>query len=286
VIHAPRHRALAREILSVAAAPMPLPGFTPASAPESTTVILAENRAAWARATGGAAPEWAGGIAIPDLRLIVLPAFPYPGSGERETRVTLRHELAHLHLAARVPGPIPRWFHEGYAEVAAGGWDAEAAWQLRLALLLGRAPPLDSLTLGWPAGGDRARLAYLLSATAVDHLQRRGGERGFALLMDNWRREGSWERGLRATYGLTTGQLEDEWARSVRSRYGWVLVMGNAAVIWVIAGVVVVIAWIPRRRRRRARLEALRAEERMLPPPRPDWDQADYPIAEPPPLEQ
>jgi len=265
------------------ASPMVLPGFPPAAAPESTTIVLAEDRAAWARATGGAAPEWAGGIADPQARLIVLPAFPYPGSSARESGVTLRHELAHVQLAARLPGTIPRWFHEGYAEIAAGGWDAEAAWQLRLAMLLGRAPPLDSLSLGWPAGGDRARLAYLLSATAVDHLRRRGGDRGFELLMRNWQREGSWERALRTTFGLTTGQLEQEWARSVRTRYGCLMVLGNSVVIWLVAGILVLIAWIPRRRRRRERLEALRAEERMLPPPRPAWDQVDYPIAEPPP---
>lgn len=262
---------------------MPLPGFAPAAAPESTTIILAGSPAEWRRAVGASAPEWAGGIAIPEERLIVLPLYPGSGAGLRETGITLRHELAHLHLAARLPGPIPRWFHEGYAEVAAGGWDAEAAWQLRLAMLLGRAPPLDSLSLAWPAGGDRARLAYLLSATAVDHLRRRGGEEGFALLMRSWQETGSWERALRQTFGLTSGQLQEEWAASVRSRYGWVLILGNATLVWLAALLLMLAAWYPRRRRNRARMAVLRAEERMLPPPRPEWAQVDYPIAEPPP---
>jgi hypothetical protein len=251
VVHAPGDLGLAREVLAIARAPMALPGFAPAAAPDSTTIILAATPREWSAATGGAAPEWAGGIASPEDRLIVLPVYPHPGV--RELQVTLRHELAHLQLAARVPGPIPRWFHEGYAEVA--------------------------------AGGERARLAYLLSASAVDHLRRRSGDAGFALLMDNWRRTGGWETGLRATYGMTTGQLEEEWIRSVRSRFGWVLALGNATVVWLIATLLALIAWYPRRRRNRRRMDAMRKEERMLPPPRPEWDQVDYPIAEPPSTE-
>jgi hypothetical protein len=282
VIHAPRHAPLAREVLAVARRPLVLPGLGSAAAPESTTIVLAADPGQWSAATGGMAPEWAGGVAFPDERLIVLPIYPSAAVRNSETGTVLRHELVHVLLQERLPGAIPRWFHEGYAEVAAGSWDVAGAWQLRVAFLMGRAPPLDSLALRWPRGSGEAQLAYLLSATAVEHMRRRTGEDGFALLMANWRRDGSLEQAVRSTWGMTLGQLEDEWREDVRSRYGWLLAAGSVGLVWFIATVLVLLAWIPRRRRNRVRMDAMRAEERMLPPPREDGFDVEYPLPEPP----
>ncbi len=280
VVHAPRHAPLAREVMAVARRPFLLPGFGPTAAPDSTTIVLAADERQWSAATGGLAPEWAGGVAFPHERLIVLPIYPAASVRPSETGTVLRHELAHVLLRRALPGDIPRWFDEGYAELAAGSWDVESAWQLRVAFLTGRAPPLDSLALRWPRGAADARMAYLLSATAVEHLRRRTGEDGFALLMANWRREGSLDRAVRSTWGMTMGQLEKEWRADVRRRYGWLLAVGNVALVWAVATVVVLLAWIPRRRRNRERMAAMQAEERMLPPPRADGVDVEYPLPE------
>lgn len=279
---APRQRGLARQVLAAATRPFRLPGLGSASAPDSTTIILAPTPAAFRAATGGGAPEWAGGVAIPELRRIVIPAYPSAGVRDDEKGTVLRHEVVHLVLHDRLPEGVPRWFDEGYAEVASGGWDVEGAWQLRLALLTGAAPPLDSLELGWPARAEEARTAYLLSATAVDYLRRRAGEEGMALLFSNWREQGDFERALRTTFGITLGQLEDEWRGDVKLRYGWLLAASNLAVVWLAATVLVLAAWLPRRRRNRRKLAEMDAEERMLPPARPEMADVVYPIPEPP----
>lgn len=280
VVHVARQRALAREVLAAALDSFPYPGLGRRAAPDSTTIVLAPSPAAFREATGGF-PEWAGGVAIPALRTIVLPTYPSRQVRQEEASVLLRHEIAHLLLAQAVPEPVPRWFTEGYAEVASGGWDVEGAWQLRVAFLVGGVPPLDSLALEWPAGAERARFAYLLSATAVDHLRRTRGERGMALLFRSWRETGSLDRAMRATFGITLGQFETEWARDVKRRYGWLLALSNLALIWFIATVLVLAAWIPRRRRNRRKLAAMDAEERMLPPPRDDGVDVEYPLPEP-----
>ncbi|HWK89945.1 MAG TPA: hypothetical protein VNP72_08110 [Longimicrobium sp.] len=274
VLHAPRNAGRAREVLAAVRRPIPLPGFGNGAVPESTTVVLAASPAHFAAATGGEPPEWAGGVAIPAARLIVVPAYAVPGVRTEDAAATLRHEVVHLALHARLPEPIPRWFDEGYAEIASGSWNAEGAWALRVAFMLGRAPPLDSLELGWPRGAGRARLAYLLSATAVDHLRRRSGERGFALLMRNWQREGELDRALRITFGITPGQLEDEWKRDVRRRYGWLSLGANLGVLWFLVALVSVALWLPRRRRNRRRVEAMREDERSNPPGEEEWAMA------------
>lgn len=281
VEYAPRHRAVARVVLDAARRPVRFPGFGAVSAPESTTIVLAPDARAFAAATGGGVPEWAGGVAIPELRRIVLPQYPGARVRDDEKATVLRHEIAHLVLHDRLPPNVPRWFDEGYAEVASGGWDVEGAWQLRLAFVTGAVPPLDSLALQWPRGASEARNAYLLSATAVDYLRRRGGERGMELLFANWQRDGTLEAAVRTTFGVTLGQLEEEWRADVRTRYGWLAMLSSAALIWMIATALVLVAWIPRKRRNRLRLAQMDAEERMLPPPRPELDGVEYPLPEP-----
>jgi hypothetical protein len=147
-----------------------------------------------------------------------------------------------------------------------------------VAFLTGRAPPLDSLSLEWPRGEEDARLAYLLSATAVRHLAERAGPDGFEVLIQAWRREGTLDRAIRSAYGMTMGQFEEEWARSVRRRYGWMLVGAQAGVFWVFAAGLLVVLFGLRRRRDRARLAEMRLEERMLPPPRADGVDVQYPL--------
>src|SRR4051812_41898926 len=84
VVYAPRHRALAREVLAAVRTPLRLPGMGAVAVPESTTIVLAPDAAAFRAATGGGAPEWAGGVAIPELRRIVLPAYPTLRSAEQD----------------------------------------------------------------------------------------------------------------------------------------------------------------------------------------------------------
>jgi hypothetical protein len=274
ILHAPGHTPLAREALAAATRPIPLPGLGRGAAPAGTTIVLAPSPEAFSEAAGGRVPEWAGGLAIPSRLLIVMPAYPVPGVDRRSAQATLRHEIVHLVLHETFPSPLPRWFDEGYSEVASG--------TLRLALLLGEAPPLDSLEMAWPAREGRARMAYLLSATMVDHIRRRTGEEGFALLLENWRRLGSLDRAVRVTFGMTMGQLEDEWRAAVRSRYGWVTLAANVGAVWFAAMLLGFLALIPRRRRNRARMAAMEAEGRMLAPPRDDGVEVEYPLQESP----
>ncbi len=278
VVYFPGGRARAEEVMAAALEPFPLPGFPEVRRPIPATIVLAPSRAVWDSVTGGRVPEWGAGVAFPAAGVTVLPLFASPRGEPRDLGTTLRHELLHLMVYRELPAGVPRWFDEGYAQWASGGWDASAGWQLRLAFLLGRAPPLDSLTLSWPAGEQDARLAYLLSATAVRHLAERAGPGGFELLIDAWRREGSLDRAIRSAYGMTMGQFEEEWARGVRRRYGWLLLGAQAGVFWVFAAGLLLVLFAIRRRRDRARLEELRKEERMLPPPRADGVDVQYPL--------
>lgn len=259
-------RGLAQRTLQAARAPLPLPGLPSAARLERATIYLAPSPAIFDSLTGGRIPGWAAGVAVPGARAIVLPVFDRRRS-LGDPVVTLRHEIAHLALAAYLGPNIPRWFTEGYATWVSGDWDESSGWQIRLALLRGTASPLDSLTLAWPRNEARARLAYLLSASAVRHLATFRGEQAFRAFMEEWRRVGSMDTAMRTVYHMSLTQFEDDWRGMVRRRYGWLLALSQIGVFWGGFALLIIILGTLRRRRNRERLEALRREEYMLPPP-------------------
>jgi hypothetical protein len=239
----------------------PLPAL-PDTLPIDVTVVLAHSPAALDALTGGAVPEWRAGVAIPSEGLIVVPT----GEGTRilgpDGLRTLRHEWAHVALHQRLGGlRSPRWFDEGYAEWASGGWDANESWRLRVLIALGRAPNLDSLTLRWPRARADADAAYLLSASALTFLLADSGDRGLALFLERWTRDRSFEAAFRLTFGVTTGQFEEDWRSHVKTRYGWLFVLSRSAVFWMVLALVLLLMARVRHRRNREHMARLRASE-------------------------
>lgn len=272
----PEQRALANEVLERLGRQPSLPAL-----PDSVldrgpvNIYLAPDPARWDSLTGYAAPEWGAGVANPETGLIVLPTFDWQRTPPHTIYRTLRHELAHVALQRHVGAArVPRWFSEGYAQWAAGEWRWDSAWQLRMAFVRSDSPPLDSLTLQWPGSEADARLAYLLSASAIAYLVERSGERGMRIFLDRWRDRVDFDAAFREVYGLTLGQFEEDWRTYVKRKFGWTVILGHSLIFWLIAALLLVVLVIIRRRRDRARMETLRANELpddpaywLIPPP-------------------
>lgn len=233
------------------------------------TVTVAPTRAVMDSLAGGRVPEWAGAVAVSERMEMVIPGGRFwPAALAEEVRL-LRHEWAHLLLAHEMhPLRIPRWFNEGYAEWAAGGWPGADGWKLRVALAFGDAPPLDSIALGWPRDRVPAEVAYLLSASVIQYLVESSGTRGLEAFLTDWKRRGSFDAALRGVYGATPGQLEADWRKWVKRRYGWLTVLADSAVFWAILSVALVAMFVVRRRYRREQMARLRADE---PPDAPEY---------------
>jgi hypothetical protein len=288
VHHWPGGEAFAEQVADAAQRSLALPALPDGilEFPPPVRIYLPPDEARFDSITGGRAPEWGAGVAFVDSSIIVLPGFSSAGRGAvQDLGPVLRHELAHVALHRYLGDvQVPRWFSEGYATWAAGQLDPDAAWLLRLAFLTGRAPPLDSLVLDWPERTTDARIAYLISASAIGFLAETGGEHGLEMLIAHWRETGSFDDALRATYTMTSGQLEEYWSRFVRRRYGWLLFFAQTAVIWVVITLLVVALYLIRRRRNKRKLERLRATE--IPDDPAYWLQQASPEAEagqPPP---
>jgi hypothetical protein len=238
-----------------------MPGLPPdILARGEITVFLAPDGAVFDSLAPGV-PDWSGGITFPEGDRIVLPTFA-PRAGGQPLPVVLRHELAHIALTRYLGSGVPRWFHEGYAQLASGSWGAKNAWTLRLNILVGRNPSLESISLDFRSGRVEADQAYMLSYTAVEYLQRLGGTRGFTRLLEAWKQQGDLDLGIRRTYGLTLGQFERMWRRDVARRFGWLLVVTQTAFYWTALTILLLVMGYWKRRRDRQKLAALEAASR------------------------
>ncbi len=260
VWHMPDDSTKASRVLRVVEGFGPLPGL-PASIPRGVLIYLAADAADFDRLTGGGVPEWGAGVALPFDTAIVIPAYSSSrGRGWSDPRL-LRHEWAHVGLDQYLGGlRAPRWFSEGYAEWASGGWNANEGWRLRFALVSG-SPSLDSLTLSWPRSRTGAEIAYLLSATTLEYLVSSSGDRGLEVFLARWKETESFERAFRTTFGFTTGQFETNWRSYVRDRYGWLFVLSHSAVFWLVLTLLMLAMVRLRRGRDREALARLRAAE-------------------------
>lgn len=205
--------------------------------------------------------EWVAGFADYERRVVGVRADQVEG-GVGSIRPVLRHELAHLALSRVTRGRAPRWVQEGYAQLASGSWDSGQAWRLRFFFLRAGGGTLDRLTVRFPRERQPARMAYLLSYTAVQELYRRGGEYGLGRFFEELGRGASVDRALRDVYGVTLIQFEEQWRESVSDRYGWLYLISRATFFWTLVAVAVLVVWWIRRRRNRERMEELRREER------------------------
>ncbi|HEU4569690.1 MAG TPA: hypothetical protein VFS07_03880 [Gemmatimonadales bacterium] len=219
-------------------------------APGPFRLVLVRDSAALDRVTHGRAPGWGAGVAFPGARTIILRA-DLP-----DLQATLRHEVAHLVLRARLRSRVPLWFDEGYAALAAGEWGRLAEWQIHLGVAFGGVPTLGDLDGQLRASAFQADRAYALAAGAVSALAARipGGD--LRPLLDRLAAGEDFDGAVRRTTGRSVPRFESEWREATRREYRGALWL-VAGGWWLLGAIVVVVAWGLRRRRERPRRAAL-----------------------------
>lgn len=262
-VHAdPGLERLAGRLASDSSVTAPMPGIGPPLAalprPPELWVVRDLSRVPGASEVE---PDWVAGLAIPSRGVMAVKVAGEEQGRPGALRRTARHELAHLALDRATGGGAPRWFQEGYAQLAAGDWDWSRAWRLRLAFLHGGGRALADLDLALRGPEDQARTAYLLSYTAVHRLLGMGGAAGLAALFGRLRDGATFDQALRRVYGLTEAQFVDGWRKSVRDRYGWLFFLSRASLFWVAVTVLLLVVGWRRRRYDRERMARLRREE-------------------------
>lgn len=228
--------------------------------PDALRLFVVDGSDAFQASAPGQVPAWGAGLALPGIRTLVVRV-----DAVGDPFQTLRHELAHLAVRDAIKVRLPLWFDEGYAVVAASELGRMRALELNLALAGGRVPTLRELDRELRAGPVSASQAYALAGTAVQHLARRHPEGTLDALMSRLESGTSFADAVLASTGLTLGQFELAWQRDTKRRYGllvWLVAGGG----WLVAGLLLALGVMLRRRRDRPRRLALDVGWELPPP--------------------
>lgn len=230
---------------------------------------------AGAAPAGRGAPPWAIGVAYPDLGVVVV-AYrrgPMPS----DVRSTVRHELAHLALGAALGARAPRWLHEGFAYLHSSDFSLDRTRTLTGMAWSGDVIPLAELDDSFPAAEIAAARAYAESYDFIAYLARRGRSaerdddgnrwpfrRFLALVADGT----PIDQAARKAFSADLAHLFAEWKDTLRQRYLMLPAGMLGVLVWILAAVLLILAYLRKRRLNRQTLARWDDEEgRGEPPP-------------------
>ena len=254
VVYYPSEARLARTVADLVVTADSFPGIPRPKA--RILVALAPDDQRFREWIGPFAPEWGAAVAFPGSNRIIMQGSS-AGSDAGNPLETFRHELAHLALHEAMGDLPPRWFNEGYASWAAHEWDREDVLATNLGLAWRGMPTLEELDARFEGGSTSALEAYALAYRAVADLSELGGDRGLEPLFARWKQQGSLEKAVRLTYGITLTDFEARWQSRTKRRYGMLALFSNFALAGVLIGFVLLPLYLARRRRDRERLKAM-----------------------------
>ncbi len=221
-------------------------------------VALAAEDSAVARET----PTWISGFANGGSRAIVL----FPGRVSRypddSLRTLVHHEVAHVLVTEAARGrPVPRWFNEGVATVAAREWGIEDRARYAAAVV-GRGPrTVDALDLGFAEGGRRAARSYALAGAFVRWLRVEYGELVTAKILELLGRDMSFREAFVRATGDTLERTEYRFFVREAIWHTWVPFLTSSGVLWAAITALAIIAIRQRRTKSAAMRDQWEAEE-------------------------
>jgi Peptidase MA superfamily len=209
------------------------------------TITMTRTPAEFVSASGGRAPAWAIGVAIPSERRVVLMSERMAPPGTRVARVAV-HEVVHLFVAEASAGRAPRWLDEGIAVYLSGEDRGASIYDLARAIFTENVLFLDEISRRFPESDASARLAYYESLTAVQFIARNWGAASLRDLLEATARYG-FDDALRTVFGVSADELEFEWYRDLRRRTRWVGWVGDGLPFAMVMTLLLVAAWVRKR---------------------------------------
>jgi hypothetical protein len=210
------------------------------------------------------APAWVAGYTDGVSNVVVLlgertPSYPDGGLEE-----VLAHEVTHVFIHRASAGrPVPRWFDEGLAMLAARSWRLRDETELALGVLSGPRVPLWKLDDLFHGDRREVEHGYALAGTLVRDLLDRYGPAVPRLVLARLARGDTFDEAMRGATGATLIDVGEAFYARQASLKRWIPILTSTAALWFAISLLAIVAGI-RKRRRRAELEEV-AEEMETP---------------------
>jgi hypothetical protein len=207
------------------------------------------------------APSWVSGYALPPMATIVLFPARVPSYPDRTLEALFEHEVAHLLIARAAGGrPLPRWFDEGLATVAAREWDIEDRARFALAVIGPGPRSVAELEEGFLGSAAAARRSYAMSAALLRHLLQRFGPAFVAATLREVAAGSTFESAFRQATGTSAALAAATFFGKESFWNTWVPFLTSTTALWMGITLLTLLA-VRARRRRDAAIRARWAEE-------------------------
>jgi hypothetical protein len=214
-------------------------------------------------------PAWVSGYTDGISNVVVLLAERTPSYPDGGLEEVLAHEVTHV-LIHRASGgrPVPRWFNEGLAMLAARSWRLRDETELALGVLSGPRVPLWKLDDLFQGDRRQVEHGYALAGTLVKDLLDRYGPGVPRIVLARLALGDTFEEAIRGATGATLIDVGEAFYARQASLKRWIPILTSTAALWFGISVLAIVAAI-RKRRKRAELVEVPGEmkERAEQPP-------------------
>ena len=202
---------------------------------------------------GSIMPEWAAGIALPDMGAMVIRADRVGAWRQRELTGVFAHETAHLLMYAAAGAgadQMPSWFKEGVAANLARDGEWLDFFNLWVSPIPSADHPLTEVGLAFASQypvmlkGAYAG-SYAFMRFAMDRHSAALPARVMAGLRQGLDFETAWQRSA----GVSLASTEEAWATEIRGRTRWAAILTSTATLWLVITLLVLLAWLLKKRR-------------------------------------
>lgn len=226
-------------------------------------VLLAPESSPSARAMPAWVSGYTDGVTSDVGSVVVLLAERTPSYPDGGLEEVLAHEVAHV-LIHRASGgrPVPRWFDEGLAMLAARSWRLRDQTELALGVLSGPRVPLWKLDDLFRGDRRDVEHGYALAGTLVHDLLDRYGPAVPRIVLARVALGDTFEEAMHGATGTTLIEIGEAFYERQASLKRWIPILTSTAALWFGISLLAIVAGI-RKRRRRAdpEEEAERTEE-------------------------
>jgi hypothetical protein len=171
-------------------------------------------------ALGPGTRENVGGEAIATIRTL-FGLIPAAQIDDAWVGIVIPHELTHLVFDTAAKNAYhfpPRWLNEGVAVYESQGYGGDDRSQVASSARDGSLIPLAGLTGQFPTTGDRFRLAYAESVSAVDYLVRTYGPDALVKLINSYADGLTDDEAFTAAIGVDVGAFGDAWLADLHAK--------------------------------------------------------------------